>query len=744
MTSVNAAADSGRRRVAVAPGFLERAALVAVALACVASLPALWLSGFAPWAPMHPGLGLSLLCAVAALLADEGASRGRQVFARSCATLAILLPLSFLFGLAMRLDVPSPGMIGALLLGLLLPWHRQYVGTLSWLADGLALLFAVFTLAMLLGYLLSHSAVFGLSGGIDLSPAALACFLVIATAVIWRRSASGGMFAVLHGTGIGSRIARIAIPLAVVLPFALSALRAYEVSAGWLPPAYATGTAIALVCCATALLALLMAWRIDALEHELTAVLQRRSAAQLEESERRYMALVEQSIMGFVVRSPEGGLLLVNEAYRRMTGYPRDELLKLRARDLVVDQGVIDKVQQLRVGESTRIETFLKRKDGSLLEVEYVTQRLDNGDLQSVLLDVSERKRMKKARDEIERRYTELVEQAADSIWLRDRDGRMLLANAAACQLLGYSREELLQTTAAQLVHPSDSGSDAQIDSLRPGETLRLERIARHKDGHPVPVEVSVRRLVDGSVQVISHDISDRRRAEQARDESARRERLYMEELREMSRRLGEAQETERRAIAHELHDEVGQALTATRINLRDLEQQAAGGPLAARLTDTATLIAELLARVRQMSLDLHPSVLDDLGLGAALRWCVRTRATGSNIQVMFDVPEDLPRFAPMVEITLFRVFQEALSNVQRHAAAQTLAVSVRREAGCLTLTVKDDGKGFDAAVARREALSGKSLGLIGMQERVRLAGGDIALESAPGRGTEIRVSLPG
>jgi signal transduction histidine kinase len=210
-----------------------------------------------------------------------------------------------------------------------------------------------------------------------------------------------------------------------------------------------------------------------------------------------------------------------------------------------------------------------------------------------------------------------------------------------------------------------------------------------------------------------------------------------------MSRRLSAAQETERRAIARELHDEVGQSLTATRINLRDLEQQAAGGPLAQRLEHTSAIIADLLAKVRQMSLDLHPSVLDDLGLAPALRWCVRTRAAGSSMEVALDVPDDLPRFDESVEITLFRVFQEALSNALKHAQAQHVQVSLRQAGGRLALRIRDDGRGFDAEAARRRALSGMSLGLLGMQERVRLAGGEMTLESTPGKGTEINVTLP-
>jgi PAS domain S-box-containing protein len=736
---------------------------------------------------------------------------------------------------------------GLLMLGLLLPWIWNYRRPLSMVEDGLVLLLAALVMVMLAGYTFGAARIFGDPGNLRLSPHTLACFVLLTAVAVMRRT-GGGVFSVLRGTGIGSRIARVAIPLGLLLPVTLSFMHSYAVSTGLLQPSYASAVATSFICICVTLLTLLMGWRINRLEREVRELMERHSEQELQASEQRYMGLVEQSISGFMVRRPDGQLVLVNEAYRKMTGYSREELLTLNAKDLVVDQGVIARVQKLQPGESTHIETFLKRKDSSLLEVEYVTQRLHDGNLQTVILDISHRKQLQKQRDESERRYSELVdqalegimvrsphgdivfvnetfcrmldyprsellklnirdivhpedaetirqiqqlghgghlhlkkrmlrrdkgvvyvevsakrlrngdiqttvqdvteqraalqahaeseqryhdlvEQAADAIWLRSAGGRMLFVNDAGCELLGYTREELLLSASADLIHDSDPDTSAPIDMLKPLQTLRLERVMRHKDGHPIPVEASCHRLADGATQVISHDISERKRS--------------ADELREMSRRLSEAQETERRAIARELHDEVGQSLTATRINLRDLEQDAEDGPFAQRLTDAATIISDLLSKVRQMSLDLHPSVLDDLGLGPALRWCVRTRTTGSKLEVTVDVPDELSRFNDMAEITLFRIFQEALSNALRHSQAQHLEARLRHVDGRLHMTVKDDGRGFDAEASRQHALSGKSLGLLGMQERARLAGGELTLTSAPGRGTEVSVSLP-
>ena len=943
-------------RAPLAPQRVEGTLLAAAALLALIS--------FFPWhTPLMYPLSAAgmLLAAITFWVSAREGRPWRRYTVLACAGVLVVLGLLGFAGRVHGELISAQAGLGLILLGLQLPISRSHRGAPSLVADLLILVFGIFVLVMLTGSLFRFNSGAGAVSAIRVLPFTLLCFLLYAAVMVMRRSA-GGMLAVLRGGGIGSRIVRVAIPLALGLPLLLSLLRSYTVSSGELSPAYASAVSISFISLCVTLLVLLMGRRINRLEQEVRTLLQRSSDERVQESEQRYVELVEQSISGFVVRRPDGHLLLVNEAYRKMTGYSREELLQLSARDLVVDQGVLERVRRLEPGQSAHIETFLKRKDGSLLEVEYVTQRLRDGNLQSVLLDISHRKRLQKQRDEIERRYAELVEQAqegisvrrhagefvfvndtfctmlgysrdellklsihdivhpgdahtiakvqqlgrderlrlqkrmlrkdgtvihvevsarrlrggdiqstvqdvtgrkqaeerframvdgspiamlmvdrrgvlvlvnpeaerlfgysrdeligrsiemlvpsryreghprlreqyqaaperramgsgrdlhglrkdgsevpveiglnpmvtaegqvvlasviditerraaeqryqelveqaADAIWLRGPDGRMLFVNDAGCRLLGYSREELLRTASSELLHPTDPDTSVPIDVLQPLQTTRVERIMRHKDGHPIAVEASARRLADGSVQVISHDITERKGIE--------------EELRRMSQRLSEAQETERRAIARELHDEVGQALTATRINLKGLQQQAGDGPLAPRLADSEAVVADLLAKVRQMSLDLHPSVLDDLGLAPALRWCVRTRGVGSDLKVSLDLPEELPRLDHMAEITLFRVFQETLSNVLKHSGAAHLSVRLEYTGERLLMSAKDDGRGFDAEAARQRALSGKSLGLLGMRERARLAGGELVLESVPGQGAEVRVSLP-
>jgi signal transduction histidine kinase len=215
------------------------------------------------------------------------------------------------------------------------------------------------------------------------------------------------------------------------------------------------------------------------------------------------------------------------------------------------------------------------------------------------------------------------------------------------------------------------------------------------------------------------------------------------ERLQALSHRLMGAQEAERRHIARELHDEIGQSLTAVILSLRMTQETLGAGPVASSLQDSIALVERVLQQARDLSLDLRPSLLDDLGLAAALRWHMdrHARRGGLSTTVTTDVLE--PRPGPEIEITCFRVAQEALTNIIRHARATHVTVELRVRPAEIELVVRDDGVGFDVIGARRRATGGQSLGLLGMEERLLLAGGRLDIESAPGRGTVIRAHLP-
>ena len=215
------------------------------------------------------------------------------------------------------------------------------------------------------------------------------------------------------------------------------------------------------------------------------------------------------------------------------------------------------------------------------------------------------------------------------------------------------------------------------------------------------------------------------------------------ERLRALSRRLMEVQEAEQRGLARELHDELGQSLSALRITLETAQGAPGGGAASTALAEAIRLADEVLGQVRDLSLHLRPSVLDDLGLVPALRWYLQRQRqrTGLDLRLEADLGEI--RLPPGVETACFRVAQEALTNAARHSGASRVEVLAALRDGEVLLIMRDDGRGFDVDAARARARHGESLGLLGMEERVVLLGGRIDIVSAAGRGTEISVRLP-
>jgi signal transduction histidine kinase len=213
--------------------------------------------------------------------------------------------------------------------------------------------------------------------------------------------------------------------------------------------------------------------------------------------------------------------------------------------------------------------------------------------------------------------------------------------------------------------------------------------------------------------------------------------------LQAVSRRLLEVQEAERRHLSRELHDEVGQALTAVKMNLQMLRRQSSPKQATGRLDESIGLVDRILHGVRQLSLDLRPSLLDDLGLAAALRWYVSAQAERSGIAANV-VTEPMPDNLPIATTTTcFRIAQEAVTNALRHARATRITVTLRCEGEELEVSVGDNGVGFDVAAARSRAMQGASAGLLGLEERVQLAGGRSSIVSVPGWGTMLHAWLP-
>ena len=245
-------------------------------------------------------------------------------------------------------------------------------------------------------------------------------------------------------------------------------------------------------------------------------------------------------------------------------------------------------------------------------------------------------------------------------------------------------------------------------------------------------------RAFDQMAEALQHRESQRQRAVSKLKESRQR-------LEVLSRQLVNAQEAERRNIARELHDEVGQALTVAELNLQAMLQSPGTDALAPRLQQSLEVVDRVIEQVHDLSLSLRPSMLDDLGLEPALRWYTDRQATLAGLRAEVQADPLDQRLDPMIETECFRIAQEALNNVVKHAKARTVTVELTKgyEDEQLHLSVRDDGVGFDVPSVREQAVRGASLGLLSMEERAVLAGGGLEYDSTPGNGTEVHAWFP-
>ncbi len=213
-------------------------------------------------------------------------------------------------------------------------------------------------------------------------------------------------------------------------------------------------------------------------------------------------------------------------------------------------------------------------------------------------------------------------------------------------------------------------------------------------------------------------------------------------QLKALSRRVLEAQEQERRRVALELHDELGQLLTAIKINLQLGERFKDKAP-PDLYSENLRIVEEALQQVRHLATGLRPSMLDDLGLAPALKWVAEQSAGRGGFEVTFHHERTQVRLAPEIETACFRIVQEALTNISRHAQAKRVDITLRRDGTDLLLEVQDDGRGFDLAAMNQRAVAGGSLGVLGMQERATLLGGQLDIGSAPGEGCTVQLRCP-
>ncbi|MEN9975536.1 MAG: hypothetical protein RLZZ282_1542 [Verrucomicrobiota bacterium] len=341
---------------------------------------------------------------------------------------------------------------------------------------------------------------------------------------------------------------------------------------------------------------------------------------------------------------------------------------------------------------------------------------------------------------ESEERHRTIIETAMDGFWLADTQGNLLEVNETYCLMVGYNRQELLSLRIPDLeVAQSATDIASQIQRIIDHGRIRFESHHRRKNGSVFDVEISAqyRPTQGGRLMIFLRDITARKQAENSLVQSAKN-------LHTLTARLQSVREEERATLSRELHDSLGQHLTALQIGLMwiDRHLQSVTPPNLAELSDRIVAMVPIVERLTEQTqticTSLRSAVLDDLGLVAAIEWEAEETAKRTDLKFLLTLPDDLDLDAPFA-LALFRIVQEALTNVIRHARATEVTIALMTHPDGLELTIHDNGCGCPP-----DRLTGsKALGLLGMRERVSTFGGTVEWLNNPGHGITVRVLAP-
>ncbi len=460
----------------------------------------------------------------------------------------------------------------------------------------------------------------------------------------------------------------------------------------------------------------------------------------ISESEEKYRTLVEQAVDAIALYDFEGKILDVNTGSVQLLGYEKEELMRMQLSDILTEEEI--KVKPVRYdvleqGESTVKQRSMRKKDGSVIQTEVRSQQLPDGRFLSVIRDLTERL---KAQQQIEKEK-ELSDSIISSLpgvfYFFDHTGKFLRWNKKFELVTGYTGEEISR------MHPLEffEGEDKERISTRIAEVFEkgisdAEAYFITKTGEKIPYYFTGASIINEGILCLlgtGIDISDRKKAELELETS-------YDAVRKLTEYLQNVREEERTHIAREIHDELGQQLTVLKMDVSWLNKKIISPDNAIRekMQELLIMLDETVRTVRRISSELRPSLLDDLGLTAALEWQLKEFEKRSGIKTNFEAPEKEIRLPNNVKTAFFRIFQESLTNVARHSEAKTLLVSLGSRDNKFVLSIIDDGKGFD----KQKMAEKRTLGILGMQERSSMIGGSYKITGQPGRGTTVEVAI--
>lgn len=479
----------------------------------------------------------------------------------------------------------------------------------------------------------------------------------------------------------------------------------------------------------------------------------KRGEEALRASEERFAKAFNSSPQPITIASlPEGRFVTVNDAWTRLMGHTAEDTIGRDAAELNL---WADRAQQRQLGR--------KLKRGEAIRDHELTVRAKNGELRYLIiygeaiqlagedyllltaLDVTARKLAERALRATEERFRLLFQRNLAGVYRATVEGQYLECNDAYATMFGFDSPEELKANGAGCLYPDQQMRNAMLEQVRAqGSLNNYEMQLRRKDGSEVWALANITyREAEGNTPAVIEGIAldiTKRKLDEARLAESR------EQLRALSARLAAIREEERTAIAREIHDSLGQMLTGLKLDVAWLHKRLTAGTgtdareaLVQKTEGMSSLLDDTIQTVRDLATQLRPGVLDTLGLTAAIEWQVQDfqARTGIECEIwLCPEPKDLPQEKATA---LFRILQEILTNIIRHADATRVVIHLIPTAGALLLSVADNGRGITTGNLR----DAKSLGLLGMRERALMVGGEVDFEGATERGTTVTVKVP-
>lgn len=467
-----------------------------------------------------------------------------------------------------------------------------------------------------------------------------------------------------------------------------------------------------------------------------------KSQQELKESEERYRTLIEQASDGIFISNQDGDYVDVNTSASILTGYSKAELLKLNIRDIILEHDLTERplmLGEIKKGMVLINERTMRQKNGQLIVVEISAKMLPDGRFQGIVRDITARKKTEAEIRMSEHKYRLLFNSNPMPMWMISMPERNFLdVNDAAIAFYGYSKEEFMGMNIRDLRPDNEYSKFSEIiSSFKSGITNAGTWKHKKKNGVVIKVNIITHEILYEGKQAklfLANDITEKIEAEEKLQRSH-------EELRQLATHLQDIREDERTRIAREIHDELGQQLTGLKMDISWLSKKINGQApeINQKLAESLVLIDDTVKTVRRIATQLRPSILDDLGLISAMEWQSEEFEKRFKIETVFKANITVLDIDAEVSTGLFRVFQESLTNILRHAKASRVNASLHLEHESLTLQITDNGVGFEVDNIGEK----KTLGLLGMKERTLMMGGTYHITSDPGMGTTVLITVP-